>query len=130
MSKDFWQWHEQKTNIEQNKVRPFFHEREVWFSSLGTNVGYEQDGKGRRFLRPVVIMKKFNNEICWTLPLTRTHKEGKYYVRVAISGDSYVSVVILSQLRLCDAKRLQYKVGDISPQAFKEVKKHLKRLLD
>ena len=71
MKKDFQKWHTKKTEIERsNDIRIFFHEREVWWCTIGSNVGFEQDGKGEKFARPVLIFKKFNKEIFWALPLS------------------------------------------------------------
>ena len=134
MKKDFKKWMTQKAKIHNDKVRPFFHEREVWFSSLGENVGFEQDGGGEKFMRPMLIFKKFNNEVVWALPLTRTEKTGKYYFRISLitddgNADDRPSVVILSQIRLVDAKRLQYKAGTIKENEFVKLKEALIALL-
>lgn len=134
MKKDFKKWMRLKLGIHNDKIRPFFHEREIWFSSLGENVGFEQDGNGKNFMRPVVILKKFNNEVIWALPLTRTDKTGKYYFRISpVDGvdkaDGRASVVILSQVRLVDAKRLQYKIGDVKEGEFVKLKEALVALL-
>lgn len=59
MTKEFIKWNSEKVLVHTDKVRPFFHEREVWWCSLGINVGFEQDGSGKDFLRPIVIIKKF-----------------------------------------------------------------------
>lgn len=128
--KDFKQWHEKKARIHADKQRPFFHEREVWFVSLGANVGFEQDGRGAQFLRPVVVIRKFNNEVLWVLPLTKHAKKDKYYMQVAIANSNEPSTVILSQIRLIDAKRLQYKICALSVDEFKELKKRLAALLE
>jgi mRNA-degrading endonuclease toxin of MazEF toxin-antitoxin module len=134
MEKDFKKWMEQKAKIHNDKIRPFFHEREVWFSSLGENVGFEQDGNGEGFMCPVLILKKFNNEVVWVLPLTRTDKTGKYYFRISLIAndgkiDDNPSVVILSQLRLIDVKRLQYKIGTATKDEFTKIKEALVALL-
>lgn len=134
MKKDYKKWMENKSEINNEKVRPFFHEREVWFSSLGENVGFEQDGGGEKFMRPVLVLRKFNNEVVWALPLTRTEKTGKYYFRISLVAEdrnvtNRPSVVILTQLRLLDAKRLQYKIGDIAEKEFSKIKKALVALL-
>jgi hypothetical protein len=60
MKKDFWKWHSKKEEIDEKDTRIFFHEREIWFAHLGANVGFEQDGKGENFGRPVLIFRKFN----------------------------------------------------------------------
>ena len=61
MNKDFKGWHKDKEIIHNEKPRVFFHEREIWFTYLGVNIGFEQDGQGDKFLRPVIILRKFNN---------------------------------------------------------------------
>ena len=129
MEKDFQKWHGEKASIHYDKKRPFFHVREVWFCSLGANVGFEQDGSCDRYLRPVLVLRKFNNEVLWVLPFTKHDKKGKYYFSVTISEGMAPSAVILSQIRLIDAKRLQYKLGDVSEKDFLEIKKRLQAFL-
>lgn len=126
--KDYSTWHLEKTDVQSNKVRPFFHEREVWFCTMGANIGFEQDGRGEKFLRPVVIIKKFNNEVLWAVPLTTKGKMGKYYFTFNLDAVT-ISTAILSQLRLVDSKRLQYKIGNIAESDFKELKTKLRQLL-
>lgn len=127
MKKDFQSWHKDKSDIQEHKERPFFHEREIWFASIGVNVGFEQDGRGERFLRPIIILKKFNNEVLWGIPLTKNPKKGKYYFSFLLEKE--ISTAILSQIRLIDAKRLQYKIGDMNLDNFKELKTKLTQLL-
>lgn len=79
MNDAFSQWIQQKDDLHENKMRVYFHEREIWFAALGKNIGSEQDGPGIKFLRPVVVVKKFNNEILWGIPLTKTKKTGEYH---------------------------------------------------
>ena len=128
MKKDFDTWNKKKKNLHYHKRRAFFKPREVWFAHLGANIGFEQDGSGKEQLRPVVILKKFNNEICWVVPLTRTEKMGEYYMPVSFQEDSE-SRVILSQLRLLDTKRLKYHAGYLKEDDFEELKKRLRDLL-
>ena len=127
MQKDFREWQNQKSDLHENKVRAFFHEREVWFASVGMNIGFEQDGRGDKFLRPVIVLKKFNNEVLWCIPLTKNQKKGKYYFSFPLVGE--ISTAILSQIRLTDSKRLQYKIGDMRAKDFDEIKEKLKQLL-
>ena len=60
IQKDFDKWNEKKKQIDAKGCGPFFHEREIWWSSLGFNVGFEQDGKGEKFGRPVLVFKQEN----------------------------------------------------------------------
>lgn len=125
---EFNNWNEKKQKTHNDKQRPFFHEQEVWFCSLGANIGFEQDGRGDDFLRPVLVLKKFNNEIFWALPMTKNAKKGEYYHIVSLDGRE-PSTLILSQIRLIDGKRLAYKIGFIEMQDFAAVKEKIKQLL-
>ncbi len=126
--KDYAVWGTIKTNVHNNKERPFFHEREVWFCTLGENVGFEQDGRGENYLRPVVVVRKFNNAVCLVVPLTKNQKKGIHYFSFSYKDD-LVSTAILSQVRLIDAKRLDYKSGFISETDFEALKQKLKQLI-
>lgn len=129
MDKNFLEWHTQKSDLHKNTIRPFFHGREVWFVSLGVNIGFEQDGRGGEFLRQVVIVKKFNNEIFWGIPTTKKDKKGNYYFRFPYKGKCFTTA-ILSQLRLIDSKRLKYHIGTMKKNDFIEMKKCLISFLE
>jgi len=128
MKKDFKKWHDKKSLVDEIEVRPFFHEREIWYCTMGANVGFEQDGNGEGFLRPAIIFRKFNSEIFWAIPLTRTQKETKYYFQFIFQDDT-PSVAILSQMKLMDARRLDHKIGDISKDDFGKLTKKFKDIL-
>ena len=100
--KEFQKWNERKIILHEASRRPFFAEGDVWYCMLGENIGDEENGKGNIFLRPVVVLKKFNSRVFWGVPLTRTTKHGLFYFPIENIG----SVAILSQIRLLDAKRL------------------------
>lgn len=122
MEKDFLKWHKFKKDIDDSPNRLFFHEREVWWCSMGINVGFEQDGRGPSFARPVIIFKKFNNEVFWAIPLSARIKKSKFYVSVDL-GDKMPRVAIISQLRLIDAKRLIDKMGVVDTDNYKGIEK-------
>lgn len=133
MKKDYQKWHNKKSHINDIEKRPFLHEREIWFCHLGANVGFEQDGTGEDFLRPVVIVRKFNNEIFWGVPLTKSKQETnkkseKYYFDFSFMAD-VKSVAILSQIRLIDARRLSRHIGGMSVGDFTKLTEKLKALL-
>ena len=135
MKKDYKIWTPIKSGLHNTeKLRLFFHEREVWFCHIGENVGFEQDGTGDQFLRPVIIIRKFNNEIFWGVPLTRTRKNLPFYFTFTLHTDpephkGETSTAVLSQIRLIDARRLRRLIGYISQIDFDELKKKLKALL-
>ena len=129
MKKDFQKWHYKKSRINDIEKRPFFHEREIWWYTLGVNVGFEQDGRGEVFLRPVVIFRKFNNEIFWAIPLTYAKKNTKYYFQFTFDGGDTPSAAVLSQIRLVDARRLSHKLGDLPDAKSDMLTKKFKALL-
>ncbi len=132
MKKDFDKWNEKKKKVHALARAPFFHEREIWFCYFGANVGFEQDG-GQDFLRPVLVIRKFNHNIFWGIPLTKAKKHAskkaeRYYYSFSFV-ESVVSVAILSQIRLIDAKRLSRHIGSMKEKEFSELMKKLKALL-
>ena len=66
-------------------------------------------------------------EVFFGVPLTHTDKKGKYYFSFKLSAG--VSVAILSQIRLFDAKRMKYKIGMISEKDFSILKEKIRQLL-
>ena len=126
IEKDFWKWHAEKEKINGTKGTALFHEREVWWCRVGVNVGFEMDGRGETFERPVVIIKKFNLDVCLVIPLTARLKRGKYYFSVGKIADRDATAV-LSQIRFIDRKRLVNKITMLDTKIFKELIKEITR---
>lgn len=116
MEKDFSQWHSLKTIIENDRHSPFFHEQEIWWCSLGANVGFEEDGKNELFERPVLVWRKFNREMFWGLPLTSKKKLGHFYYSFMVHDQDRTAII--SQLRVLSAKRLIRRLSKISDSQF------------
>ncbi|OGG53045.1 hypothetical protein A3H16_03180 [Candidatus Kaiserbacteria bacterium RIFCSPLOWO2_12_FULL_53_8] len=117
--KGFDRWNEQKKKLHASEREMLFHEREIWWCSLGVNIGFEQDGTNELFERPILIIRKFNRDVLWALPLTRSDKRNRFYVPITV-GDAN-SAVILSQLRLISSKRLQRYMHKLPQGQFKEI---------
>jgi mRNA-degrading endonuclease toxin of MazEF toxin-antitoxin module len=127
--KDYIIWHEKKRMIQGSDRRLLFKEQEIWFCSLGENIGFEQDGRGKEFLRPVLIFKRFNQETFWGIPLTKQVKVFNQYQYTFTFVPSVTSVAIISQLRFLDAKRLKYKMGRMNEANFFDLKIKIRQLL-
>jgi len=112
-------WNTQKQLISKQNKSILFKERDILFIQMGKNIGYEQDGKGKDFLRPVLVYKKFNNEQFLGFPFTSKVKNGKFYQE--IEHNSRKSYAILSQIKVYSAKRIKYKLGSIGKNKLKEV---------
>ncbi|HEV7121317.1 MAG TPA: type II toxin-antitoxin system PemK/MazF family toxin [Candidatus Paceibacterota bacterium] len=128
MKEEFLRWCNQKIHTDAFKKRYSFKEREVWWVALGRNIGSEQNGKGADFKRPVLIFKKFNQDIFWAIPLSSKIKEENRFYRTINVQDGPQESAIISQLRLLDAKRLISKMGIISKDDYSEIQKAVMKL--
>jgi mRNA-degrading endonuclease toxin of MazEF toxin-antitoxin module len=126
--KQFDTWNEQKKRIHYTDQHLFYHKREVWWCSLGVNVGFEQDGTGADFERPVLILRGFSAHVCLVLPLTTSSKKNPYHLPVGIV-DNKKAFVIFSQLRLIDTRRLINKIGVIDEKSFENIRKAVRDML-
>ena len=123
--KDFDNWNKLKKELDRKESFPFPQSREIWWCSLGLNIGVEIDGKNENFERPVLIIKKYNSHTFLCLPLTSKEKHGSYFHTISITSSS----VILSQAKLLDRKRLSRLVGRIPRQEFHSIVYHYKTLI-
>jgi len=126
MEKDYKNWHILKENINNKDKEIYFKEREIWFCYFGCNIGYEQDGKGNKFLRPVVIIKKINKKIFIAIPLTTKIKNLKYSYNFNFNNKE--NCAIIYQIKLMDKKRLLTKIGKLSNENFINIKNSLKQM--
>lgn len=128
MNKDYDAWNEKKKKLDSLITAPNYHEREVWWCSLGLNIGFEQDGKSEDFSRPIVVIKAYNRNLLLAVPLIGKKKEGVYYKYLGYIVDRDASAV-LSQARPIDSKRLIRKTGRIDGTMFYELTDTLQKSL-
>lgn len=116
-TKEFDKWIEKKKDCHyQIKTPPLFKERDIWWISVGVNVGFEEDGKHDSFVRPVLVVKKFNRELFLGVPMSTKLKDNKYYIPVSVKKKT-VSVMI-SQLRVFSSKRIWNKLAELDEGDF------------
>lgn len=127
MKKDFKKWHELKSSIDEHRTAPVFNEREIWWSSLGANIGTEQDGKHELFERPVIVVRKFNRELFWGVPATLQKKGNEFHFPYTFSGVEQSAIV--SQVRTLSAKRLIRRIGKLTDSQFVALQKAVGSLL-
>ncbi len=124
MQKDFDRWNELQKKIHSKESCVYCNTREIWWASLGLNIGSEEDGKHELFERPVLIIKVFHRNAIRILPLTNKIKNDRYHVSISYNESS--SSVILSQLKTISTKRLSRKVGRLEERQFNNVINALK----
>ena len=122
-------WCKKKEEIHENGISKVFYNREIWFASLGVNIGYEQNGKGEEFLRPVIILKKLSPKMAICIPLTTREKIGTWYFSIKNSGNKKATAS-LGQIRTIYVNRLSYKIGKVDKSEFYNLKKALGGLLE
>jgi mRNA-degrading endonuclease toxin of MazEF toxin-antitoxin module len=127
--KNFDNWNDIKKKISKEKKPRSFQEMDIFNVKIGKNVGFEQNGVGNQFVRPVIILKKFNQHFFFAVPLSTTTKKSPYNFEFEFI-ENKPSVALLSQLRNMDAKRLLNKIGKIKKDDFQELKKRIQEIID
>ena len=125
----FYEWTRLKCRIQTASERSvYFKEREIWWASIGANIGSEENGKNKLFERPVLILKKFyGGEVIWVVPMTSTERYGYYYSLTEFHGRRYS--FLLPQIRAISPKRLVRKLRTLQEPEFVAVKSRLKNFL-
>jgi mRNA interferase MazF len=77
--KKFDEWNDIKKELDIKKKNVIPKEREVYWASIGENIGFEQNGKGDVFSRPVLIIKRFSKNIFYGVPLSTQIKDGNFF---------------------------------------------------
>ncbi len=119
MLKRFIEWIQNKINLDTKERIIEINQGEVYWCALGENIGDEENGKGDNFRRPVLVLKKFNKNIFWGVPLSTKNKDNIYYIRVLLKNIEQSAMI--SQLRVLDTKRLDKKIGYISRKDFVDI---------
>ena len=125
-----WNLKKQKINFSERPLDEliYFKEGDVWWCSIGMNVGSESFGKGKNFRRPVLVIKKLSADLCVALPITSQQKIGTWFEDVLLNGEN--RYVMLYQIRTLNKKRFTIKIGELEDNDFKKVKEKLKTLLE
>lgn len=131
--KDFQSWHLTKKKINERNSMPTFRCREIWWCSMGINIGVEQDGKNHNHERPVLIVRKFNKRLFWGIPLSTQIKDFPHYLTIEFKAtkekESKKRSFIISQMRAFDSLRLTRPLGKLTPQQFQFIVDQVKGLL-
>jgi mRNA interferase MazF len=126
MDKDFNAWNTVKQRVQTHQP-PLFSEGQVWWCSIGVNVGDEQDGKGASFMRPVLVLRKFNRNVFIGVPLSTKQKDNRFYSKIVFNDVE--QSVLLSQIRLMDARRFGKIMGKLTSDEVKRIKAEIQQLI-
>jgi mRNA interferase MazF len=114
------EWSAVKTELAAKSSGILFKEGEVWWASIGINLGEEIYGKGEKFRRPVLIFKKLTHNSFLGLPITGQEKVGSWYVPIQLPGRPRSAM--LHQARVFDRKRVSAYIGTIKQDDFENIK--------
>lgn len=125
--KNFTGWFKLKPKLD-NLIHepPYFKEREIWWCSIGENVGSEISGKGDKYTRPVVIFKKLSRYTFLGIPTTTQlfnqkgePRLGSWYVKIVV--DNIEMLVVLNQIRIIDYRRMDNKMATLDTFDFQNI---------
>lgn len=124
------QWNTKKQalhNSDRTEVI-YFKEGDIWWVSLGYNIGSESYGKGEDFKRPVLIVKKLSTDLCIVVPITTKPKSGSWFVEISVHKEA--RWCMLQHTRSLHKKRFWTKLCELDSLEVKKVKEKLKLLLE
>ena len=129
--KDFDNWNNQKKEVQKKEDIPYFYEREIWYIKMWVNLWVEQDWKWEFYLRPIIILKKFNKYSFYWIPMTSVNKIwSRNHLEIKWFEENKKSFVWLSQMRLFDSKRLIEKKWVVKMSDFKKIIQKIKELFN
>ncbi len=123
---DFDKWNEIKKRTQDKKITAYFREREIYWANIGKNIGNEQNGKGKDFMRPLLIFRKYNNKLFCGIPLSTTIREGSFFYNFNFL-ENKDSCALLVQAKTFDVKRLDRKIGTINKNDFEKLEIKFKK---
>lgn len=109
-SKDYKKWMGVKARLQENAVnedyRNSYREGDIYWVSIGENVGYEEDGKGELYLRPVLVLSGRTKTLFLGVPLSSKQKYGKWYYQFSLPRQDFPSTAMLNQAQTIDTARI------------------------
>ncbi|MDD2908025.1 MAG: type II toxin-antitoxin system PemK/MazF family toxin [Candidatus Gracilibacteria bacterium] len=123
----FDKWNDLKKEIDLKNKNIYPKHREIWYISLGKNIGFESNGKGEEFKRPVLVINRIGT-IYLIVSMTTKGKDSEFYYKLDESYFNKISFITLSQFKTIDKKRFIKKIGKINEVDFLEIKKRIKHL--
>lgn len=124
--KNFNDWNEVKKKTESENNR-FYKEREIWWCRFGLNIGTEQNGKGREYTRPCLVILGFGPDACLVAPLTTSRKIHSLRIDIGLIENSPAKINI-SQMKVIDTKRLVKRICSLNQKDFENIRKTTRNL--
>ncbi|MDQ7043440.1 MAG: pseudaminic acid cytidylyltransferase [Sulfurimonas sp.] len=121
-------WNSLKKRLHNKEEIINFYQGNIYFMSIGRNIGHESYGKDELFLRPVLVYKKLTKTTFLGIPLTSKEKDGSYFFQFSYKKDK-VSVAMFHQMRVFDIRRSEYLSGKINKNTYTNLELKLKEFM-
>ena len=129
----FDEWNKVKKETHSKNFTLGVKPREIFWVKVGQNIGYEQNGKGKNFARPVIVIRRLTKDLFIGIPTTTTIREdGDYFHSFNYldknKKELKVSALIL-QIKVFSIKRVMNKIGTMDKKSFGKISKKAKGLI-
>ncbi|WP_419764639.1 MAG: type II toxin-antitoxin system PemK/MazF family toxin [Arcobacter sp.] len=132
MDRFFDEWYEVKKELTKNERKLGIKSREIFWANIGQNIGYEQNGKGKNFARPVIVVRKLTKDLFLGIPTTTTLREDNDYFhkfKYTTYNNEVLNVsALILQVKVFSIKRIMNKIGMINKEDFKVIVEKSKNL--
>ena len=113
-------WNNLKKQLDSKEKIITFYQGNIYFMSIGMNIGHESYGKDNLFLRPVLVYKKLTNTTFLGIPLTSKEKIGSYFFQFSYKKNKK-STAMFHQMRVFDIRRTEYLSGKINKNTYQNL---------
>lgn len=125
--KRFLEWIGLKERLHNKAPKvPHVKEGEIWWVSIGENIGSELNGKSYQFSRPMIVLKKLSHSFYYCVPTSTKIKNGSWYV--PLRQKEIQMVACLHQSRSIDYRRLYSKLGQLDETDMRRVREQFGKL--
>lgn len=116
-----------KPRVHYHKNPPSCSEREIWWASIGVNIGHEIDGKNHFCDRPLLILRKTTRCSFIGIPLSTKLKDHPHYLHFEFKNRTQSALI--AQIRLFDARRLNNRMGRLGDEEYEKIRNAVKQML-
>ena len=88
---NFDEWNGIKKRVDHKKIFAQVKERDIFWLSIGKNIGFEQNSKDDSYIRPVLILQKFSNHVFLGIPRTSVKKMINFTIHLVLINKQKVT---------------------------------------
>jgi mRNA interferase MazF len=132
--KKYDEWNKIKKLTDEKEFRFTIKPREIFWTKIGLNIGHEEYGKGKQFIRPVIVVRQLTSDLFIGVPTTTTSKDDNDYfhsINYKDKSNRHISSsAMILQQKVLSKKRLLNKIGIVDKDNFQIIVEKLKKLID